>query len=52
MQVEIEVFEKFFQKQRFNNEINTRFTRLRDAFCYQFANHYAQFDNCIAGFVN
>lgn len=29
MQVEIEVFENFFQKRRFNNEINTRFTRLR-----------------------
>lgn len=38
MQVKIDVFEKFFQKQRFNNEINTRFTRLRDAFCYQFDN--------------
>ena len=38
MQVEIEVFEKIFQKQRFNNEINTGFTRLRDAFCYQFDN--------------
>lgn len=45
MQVEIEVFEIFFQKQRFNNEIYTRLTCLKDIFCYQLANHYAQFDN-------
>lgn len=52
MQVEIEVFENFFQKQRFNNEIYTRLTCLKDIFCYQLANHYAQFDNCIAGVAN
>lgn len=52
MQVEIEVFEKFFQKRRFNNEIYTRLTCLKDIFCYQLAYHYAQFDNCIAGFAN
>ena len=52
MQVEIEVFENFFQKRRFNNEIYTRLTCLKDIFCYQLANHYAQFDNCIAGFAN
>lgn len=45
MQVEIEVFEKFFQKWRFNNEFYTRLTCLKDIFCYQLANHYAQFDN-------
>lgn len=52
MQVKIEVFEKIFQKQRFNNEFYTRLTCLKDLFCYQLANHYAQFDNCIAGFAN
>ena len=52
MQVEIEIFEKFFQKWRFNNEFYTRLTYLKDIFCYQLANHYAQFDNCIAGFAN
>ena len=45
MQVEIEVFENFFQKRRFNNEFYTRLTCLKDIFCYQLANHYAQFDN-------
>lgn len=45
MQVEIWVFEKIFQKRRFNNEIYTRLTCLKDIFCYQLANHYAQFDN-------
>lgn len=45
MQVKIEVFENFFQKRRFNNEFYTRLTCLKDIFCYQLANHYAQFDN-------
>ena len=45
MQVKIDVFENFFQKRRFNNEIYTRLTCLKDIFCYQLANHYAQFDN-------
>ena len=30
MQVEIEVFENFFQKRRFNNEFYTRLTCLKD----------------------
>ena len=45
MQVKIEIFENFFQKRRFNNEFYTRLTCLKDIFCYQLANHYAQFDN-------